>query len=313
MAKEFPQIEWGRELRADAERLLHWAFEEDLGTGGDLTSRALVPDDVEGAGELIARRDGIAAGIPLVPEILRIVDGQLQWNATVRDGQPIAAGRALGRLAGPARSILTAERVLLNMLGRLCGVATLTRAYVDAIAGTGTRIYDTRKTTPGWRRLEKYAVRCGGGFNHRFNLEAAVLIKDNHLAFGTQRWRLPASATPGEAVRRVRNHLSKHFPAHEVEATIIEVEVDSLELLESALDANPDIVLLDNMAPAQLAEAVKLRDHAAPQVELEASGTVSLISVREIAASGVERISVGALTHSAASLDLSLDWHCEAM
>ena len=216
-------------------------------------------------------------------------------------------------MKGRPGACLAAERVLLNLLGRLSGIATLTRQYVDAMAGTKARIYDTRKTTPGWRRLEKYAVRCGGGWNHRTGLFEAVLIKDNHLAFGSQS---PATATatdalrytPAEAVGLARRFLREQAAADAAAPMIVEVEVDSLDQLDAVLAAGPDLVLLDNMQPGELRQAVARRDAVAPAVELEASGGVDLRGVRRIAETGVERISVGALTHSAVALDIGLDW-----
>ncbi len=204
---------------------------------------------------------------------------------------------------------LTAERLVLNLLGRLSGIATLTRRYVEAVRGTTAGIYDTRKTTPGWRRLEKYAVGQGGGRNHRSGLFDAVLVKDNHLAFGRQQAAgHPDRYSPAEAVLRARQMLGQHSPQQPPAEIIVEIEVDTLNQLEEVLSAGPDIVLLDNMGPADLRRAVSLRDARSPAVELEASGRVDLESVREIAETGVERISVGALTHSAVWLDVGLDW-----
>ena len=201
--------------------------------------------------------------------------------------------------------MLAAERILLNLLGRLSGIATLTRQYVDLVAHTKARIYDTRKTTPGWRRLEKYAVRCGGGWNHRGGLDEAVLIKDNHLAAG--RRRLPTGRSDSRPPRR--SHGQGGSPSERGNPNmVIEVEVDTLDQLDAVLPARPDIVLLDNMSPAQLREAVARRNAFDPAIELEASGGVDLATVRAIAESGVERISVGALTHSAVALDFGLDW-----
>jgi nicotinate-nucleotide pyrophosphorylase (carboxylating) len=207
----------------------------------------------------------------------------------------------LATLAGPAGSLLTTERVLLNLLGRLSGIATLTRRFVDAVAPSPVRIYDTRKTTPGWRRLEKYAVRQGGGWNHRMGLFDAVLIKDNHLAVAAA---AGSNLTPTEAVRWVRQHVGDSFPA----AGILEVEVDTLEQLKEVLPTRPDIVLLDNMTLDHLRQAVALRNSLAPGVELEASGGITLSTIAEIARTGVERISSGALTHSTTGLDIGLDW-----
>ena len=207
---------------------------------------------------------------------------------------------------GP-RSLLSGERIFLNLIGRLSGIATLTRRYVEAIAGSGARIYDTRKTTPGWRRLEKYAVRLGGGHNHRTGLYDAILIKDNHLALGAA-GQGAAHLSPAQAVRRARELVESMAAAQSGEPLIVEVEVDTLEQLAMVLGEGPDIVLLDNMPPDVLTQAVDLRDRVAPGIELEASGGVTLETVARIAATGVERISVGALTHSAGSLDVGLDW-----
>ena len=212
-------------------------------------------------------------------------------------------GGRLGAWKGPARGMLAAERVLLNLLWRLSGIATLTRKFVDTVAGTKARIYDTRKTTPGWRRLEKYAVRCGGGWNHRTGLFEAVLIKDNHLAFGrpfSPLWERgwgrgsggDARFGPAEAVAAARRFVAEHAPAAEAAAMIIEVEVDTLRQLDEALAAGPDLVLLDNLQPGELRQAVARRDAVAPAVELEASGGIDLESIRRVAESGVERISV---------------------
>jgi nicotinate-nucleotide pyrophosphorylase (carboxylating) len=198
--------------------------------------------------------------------------------------------------------LLATERILLNLLGRLSGIATLTRQYVDAVAGTKARIYDTRKTTPGWRRLEKYAVRCGGGWNHRGGLDEAVLIKDNHLAIGETSGR---RFTPTEAVHRARRFVAERGGDP---AMVIEVEVDTLDQFDAVLPARPDIVLLDNMGPAGLCEAVTRRNAFDQAIELEASGGIRLATVSTIAESGVDRISIGALTHAAISLDFGLDW-----
>jgi nicotinate-nucleotide pyrophosphorylase (carboxylating) len=218
----------------------------------------------------------------------------------------------LATITGAARDLLTSERIVLNLLGRLSGIATLTRQYVDQIAGTKARIHDTRKTTPGWRRLEKYAVHCGGGHNHRTGLFDAILIKDNHLAFGREQ-QSEAAFSPAAAIRKARAFLAQQvagdIPRGAPDpAMIVEIEVDSLEQLREVLPEGPEIVLLDNMPPAILREAVRIRDAGGFTSELEASGGVNLQTVRAIAEAGVERISCGALTHSAVSLDVALDW-----
>jgi nicotinate-nucleotide pyrophosphorylase (carboxylating) len=223
------------------------------------------------------------------------------------DGDGVQARTPIAEIAGSARDMLTCERSMLNLVGRLSGIATLTREYIRRVEGTGARIYDTRKTTPAWRRLEKYAVRCGGGRNHRTGLFDAILIKDNHLALAAD-----ANLTPADAVRRarefVRQMTPQSFPGLGAENVIIEIEVDRLEQLDDVLAAGPDIVLLDNMSADELRAAVLRRDAAAPHIELEASGGVTLETVQKIAAAGVDRISVGGLTHAARSLDVALDW-----
>ena len=213
----------------------------------------------------------------------------------------------MARISGPAAGLLIAERTMLNFLGHLSGVATLTHNYVTAVGGTQAQVYDTRKTKPGWRLLEKYAVRCGGGQNHRLGLSDSILIKDNHLAFGAAE-QDKTQYTPAEAVKRAIQYRQQDMTPLLQASCLIEVEVDSLWQLEQVLCAGPEIVLLDNMQPEQLRESVQLRNKLAPHVLLEASGGVNLQTVRAIAESGVERISIGALTHSAVELDLGIDW-----
>jgi nicotinate-nucleotide pyrophosphorylase (carboxylating) len=312
MERDFHQVVWDQALRTELEEILRLAVWEDLQDEGDWTSRALVPDDIPGKAAVVARQPGRIAGLPAAEMALAAIDPRLRWLPETEDGHSVERGDRLAVIEGPARSLLTAERLVLNLLGRLSGIATLTGKYVDAVAGTAARIYDTRKTTPGWRRLEKYAVGRGGGRNHRTGLFEGVLIKDNHLALGAQPALAgggsPSRYTPAEAVRAARRYLARHASDPAGQGMIVEVEVDTLEQLADVLTASPDLVLLDNMLPAQLREAVVLRDARAPQVELEASGGVNLETVRAIARTGVERISVGAITHSAASLDVALDW-----
>ena len=305
MNKEFHQIVWDDRLAENWAALLRLALDEDLGTSGDCTTMALVDADALGRADVVARQPGIVAGLPAVETTLARVDARLQWSSHAEDGQRIERGFRVGTVEGPARGLLAAERILLNLLGRLSGIATLTRRYVDQVAHTNVRIYDTRKTTPGWRRLEKYAVRCGGGWNHRGGLDAAVLIKDNHLALGAKTADRTKRFTPAEAVGRARRFAEQRLGAP---GMVIEIEVDTLEQLDAVLPARPDIVLLDNMTPAQLREAAARRNTFDRAIELEASGGVDLATVKAIAESGVERISVGALTHSAVALDFGLDW-----
>ena len=263
------------------------ALAEDLGDAGDVTSRACVPLSQEGTARIEAREAGVLYGLEVVEEVFlqTCPDARFHWDT--RDGEAFPAGRVIGSIQGATRELLTAERTALNFLQRLSGIATLTRRYVQAVAGTRVVILDTRKTTPGLRLLEKAAVRAGGGRNHRFGLADGVLIKDNHLAAA-------GGLRPAvEAVRASAHHLLK-----------IEVEVTSLAELEEALAAGAEAVLLDNMTVGEMAEAVQ-RAHG--QVLLEASGGVSLETVGAIARTGVDFISVGKLTHSAPALDLSLE------
>ena len=299
--KEFTQLDWNGTLADDCRQIVRLAVREDLAQAHDWTTVALAPADAQGRAAVVAREPGTAAGLLAAALALEEMQVSVDWRPLAGDGQTVAAGDRLAELSGSVRAMLTAERLLLKLIGRLSGIATLTQQVVQAVQGTSAGIYDTRKTTPGWRRLEKYAVRCGGGRNHRTGLFDAVLIKDNHLALMQLR--------PGEAVRRARDFLRSVLrePA-QAEAMIVEVEVDTLEQLDDALPAGPDIILLDNMSPSQLREAAVRRDAVAPNVELEASGGVNLRSVREIAETGIDRISVGALTHSAVALDVALDW-----
>jgi nicotinate-nucleotide pyrophosphorylase (carboxylating) len=261
---------------------------EDLGLAGDITTDACIPPDAVAAGTIGARKAGIVAGLQLAEAAFLQLDSDAIFEVLVGDGGAVAAKGVVARVSGNARALLTAERVALNFLGRLSGIATLTRRYVDAIAGTRARIIDTRKTTPGLRALEKFAVRCGGGMNHRVGLFDAVLIKDNHIL---------AAGGIAPAIAAARAHAG-----HMVK---IEVEVDTLGQLREALSHPIDAVLLDNMPPAMLREAVAI---TGGRVLTEASGGVSLETVRAIAETGVDLISVGALTHSAPVLDLGLDF-----
>jgi nicotinate-nucleotide pyrophosphorylase (carboxylating) len=275
-------------------RLVAWALDEDLGGLNDVTSEAIIPEDQTGRAALVSRAPGVLAGLPAVPLVVAAVAPDLTFEALTEDGQPLSPGQRIATLSGPLRSLLTMERTALNFLQHLSGIATLTRRFVDAVAGLNCRILDTRKTLPGWRLLAKYAVRCGGGHNHRTGLYDGVLIKDNHLAALAGK---PQALT--EAIRAARRHAS---------TVPLEVEVDTLEQLDEALAARPDMVLLDNMTLNQLREAVRRRNASASGVLLEASGGVTLETVRAIAETGVDRISVGALTHSAPALDIALDY-----
>jgi nicotinate-nucleotide pyrophosphorylase (carboxylating) len=272
------------------EPLVRLALQEDLGRGGDITTDAVIPAGVQMKAVMKAREPGIAAGYDAARLALRLVDPQAAWTSLVGEGVAFARGASLVRIEGSARSVLTAERTMLNFIGPLSGVATLTRKYVDAVSGTNAKITCTRKTTPGFRALEKRAVRLGGGVNHRLGLDDAILIKDNHIV---------AAGGVGPALKRARASVG-HLRA-------IEIEVDSLDQLREALKHHPDAVLLDNMSTAMLKEAVGI---VAGRAKTEASGGVRLETVRAIAETGVDYISVGALTHSAVNLDVGLD--CEA-
>jgi nicotinate-nucleotide pyrophosphorylase (carboxylating) len=307
MPKEFHQLDWSSTLEDDLRQLVRLAVREDLDRQYDWTTAALVSPEARGRAVVVARAAGVIAGLQAVPVVLDEMQAAIDCSLRSNDGDAVTANTVVADLAGSARDLLTCERPILNLLGRLSGIATLTRAYVERIAGTRAHIYDTRKTTPGWRRLEKYAVHCGGGSNHRTGLFDAVLIKDNHLALASERRLSPADAV--RAARAFLRDMAQQAPSDvDLSEMIIEVEVDRIEILDEVLAAGPDIVLLDNMQPDTLRVAVARRDAVAPQVELEASGGVTLSMVRQIAQTGVERISVGALTHSAQSLDVALDW-----
>ena len=281
------------ELIATIER----AKREDMGEiNRDITSQVFIPGDRPCVATMHARKSGVLAGAALFPLIAQAYDPAIKLDSNKHDGDALAPRDAIATFKGPLRSVLAMERIALNFATHLAGIATLTAAFVNAVKGTKAKICDTRKTIPGLRGLEKYAVACGGGCNHRIGLYDAVLVKDNHLA------HVPAGdlqKTLDEAIQRAR--------AAQPPPAFIEVEVDTLEQLERVLSCDVDIVLLDNMTTSQLQQAVTMRDRAAPKVELEASGGVNLDTVRSIAATGVDRISVGALTHSAPALDLGLD------
>jgi len=268
--------------------LVRAALDED-GAFNDLTTTATVLSNRRARGHLVARGSGVVAGVPLAVEAFCQLDPKVTIRVDAEDGTRVERGTSVLFLSGHARALLSAERVALNFMQRLSGIATLTRQFVDAVAGTGARIYDTRKTTPGWRKLERYAVRAGGGVNHRFDLASAVLVKDNHLAALDNDVRL--------AVQRARDLAPAGTP--------IEVECESRVQVEAALDAGADIILLDNMEPALMTECVTL---AKGRAITEASGGVTLHTARGIAETGVDRISIGALTHSPRALDLALDF-----
>jgi nicotinate-nucleotide pyrophosphorylase (carboxylating) len=265
--------------------LLESALREDIG-GGDLTSDAVIPALARARGDYVTREDIVVCGLPLGHEIARLIDPDLSFRMIVADRDRVSAGGVLARVEGNARSILASERTTLNFLQRLCGIATAAGAYVGCLEGSPTQLLDTRKTVPGHRWLDKYAVRCGGGVNHRAGLYDAVLIKNNHIAF---------CRGPGEAVRRARERLGREI--------MIEVEVRSLPELEEALASGAGRILIDNFDARDAAEAVRL---AGGRVPLEASGGITLKTVRAFADAGVDYVSVGALTHSVRAADIHL-------
>lgn len=308
MNKEFTQQSWNAALEDDCRQLVRLAVREDLDRGYDWTTVSLVPESAKAKAVVVARQPGVVAGVEVARTIIDELQMDVTWTTRVKDGSAIERHGVIAEIAGSARDMLTGERVILNVLGRLSGIATLTRKYVEALVGTKAKVYDTRKTTPGWRRLEKYAVHCGGGQNHRTGLFEAMLIKDNHLALAKACIDAPAH-TPAEAVAAARAFLRSmgdKFP--NAAKMIVEVEVDSLEQFDNVLPEAPDIIMLDNMGPELIRVAVEKRNASGLAVHLEASGGITLNTIREIAEAGVDRISVGALTHSAICLDVALDW-----
>ena len=267
--------------------IVRLALTEDLGRAGDLTTDATIAPGTRMRAEIRARKAGILAGMDAAAYALKLVDPAVELDVHINDGGKLAPGAAIAALSGPARSILTAERTMLNFLGRLSGIATLTGEFVEKVSGTDATIVCTRKTTPGHRAVEKRAVRCGGGTSHRYGLDDAILIKDNHIA---------ACGSISEALKRAH--------AYAGHLRMIEIEVDTLEQLEEALPHKPHAVLLDNMDTGTLKKAVAMIDGTC---KAEASGGVNLETVAGIAATGVDYISVGALTHSASNLDVGLD------
>jgi nicotinate-nucleotide pyrophosphorylase (carboxylating) len=275
-------------LRADYVEVVGRALSEDLGPNGDITSDSVVPQDSMSRGELVARGEGVIAGLEVAAYVFETIDPTVVFDPLVEDGDRTRSGTRIAVVTGISRSVLSAERTALNLLGRMSGVATATAQFVEAVAGTGARIADTRKTMPGLRALDKYAVRVGGGMNHRFGLYDAVLIKDNHLA---------AVGDITGAVAAARAAVSP--------GVMVEVEVTNLEQLAELLETDADRVLLDNMGPEMLKQAVGMVDG---RMTTEASGGVTLENVRQIAETGVDMISVGWITHSAPELGIALDF-----
>lgn len=270
---------------------VRWALAEDVGWG-DVTTQGLIDPALQSRGVLAYREAGVVAGLPVAAAVYAVLDPAVRWRSLAADGETVTVGATVAEVSGPAASLLTGERLALNYLQRLSGIATLTARYVQALAGTGARLVDTRKTTPGLRSLEKYAVRCGGGGNHRHGLSDGVLVKDNHIAILRRQ-----GIALRDAVARARAAVPHSLR--------VEVEVDRLDQIEDVLAGGADIILLDNMPPATLAEAVR---RVAGRAITEASGGITLDSIRACAEAGVDLISVGAITHSARALDIGLDF-----
>lgn len=304
-------IRFGPAERDAAARLIELALSEDLGEQGDVTTKLMIPPSSSGKVSLAARQPGRLSGLPIMAMVFAKVDDRVTIKEDSHDGATLFPGERIATLAGPTASLLTGERTALNFITHLSGVATLTQRFVDAAAGGKAVILDTRKTIPGWRSLQKYAVRCGGGSNHRMGLYDGILIKDNHLASWSGEWDdqhpINGSRACGPLSKAIEN-ARRNAP----DGTPVEIEVDSLEQLQDALNATPGIVLLDNFTPDKLRDAIELRNKRSPETVLEASGGVNLETVGEIAATGVDRISIGALTHSAPALDLAFDWETGA-
>ena len=318
MANDYTPVTADHRLRHDVCDIARLAKREDLGLfpqyGVDWTTRLLVDDDAIAECHIVARVAGVASGLIAIPWVVEVFEAGLEVDCRVAEGQPFQVGDALVVLRGNARSMLTTERTILNLVSRMCGIATAAARYVEATAGTNADVYDTRKTTPGYRRIEKYAVACGGAKNHRTGLFDGILIKDNHIALASRDDGSPMTLVEG--VRHAVDHRGRTVadPDDTVDAEprvapeIVEVEVDDLEQFRQILPVGPDIILLDNFTLADLRRAVRIRDAASSPVQLEASGNVRIDTIGAIAATGVDRISSGALTHQATSLDLGLDW-----
>ncbi|MEM0926670.1 MAG: carboxylating nicotinate-nucleotide diphosphorylase [Planctomycetota bacterium] len=302
--KDYVTVTADAALERDVRLLMRLAIAEDLQDSIDWTTVCMLDDTQTGSCHITPREDGIAAGLAVLPWVLDEFEADVTCEFQLPDGEPLRAGVPVARLSGNARDLLTTERVILNLLGRLCGIATQTRAFVDAVSETGASVYDTRKTTPGLRLLEKYAVACGGGRNHRRGLYDGFLIKDNHLQLGG---RGSHPLMPSEAAEKALRWRGASFERLAA-PTIVEIEVDSLKQLRDVLPTAPDIVLVDNFTVADIRAAVALRNEINPDVALEVSGNVTIDTIALIASTGVERISSGALIHQATWLDLGLDW-----
>ena len=313
LATQTATIEFPEQTQADALKLVEMALVEDVGAadmdqGVDCTTDAVVPKDADAKAAFVARDAGVVCGVEVAKLALAKFAPNIDLQVEIADGAVVQPQQTIAVMSGSAHDILTMERTCLNFMCRLSGISTLTKQFVEQAASPATAVLDTRKTTPGWRRLEKYAVACGGGTNHRMGLYDAIMIKDNHLAFFRSQVSDEKNTIP-EAIAIARqwiNDRAESLPNGK--ETILQLEVDTLDQLAVALETECDIVLLDNMNCDQLSQAVDLRDERAPKVLLEASGGVNIDTINGIAATGVDRISIGALTHSAVNFDIGLDW-----
>ncbi len=313
MSDSFSTKQFSAAAKTDCLKLIEMALTEDIGAsdldaGVDCTTDSIVPKHAAARAAFVSRADGVVCGVEIAKLAIKHFAPKLELEVKVEDGQVIKPQQTIAIMVGPAHDILTMERTCLNFMCRLSGISTLTGQYASKIKGTKACVLDTRKTTPGWRRLEKYAVACGGGENHRMGLYDAIMLKDNHLAFYRSLVEDNQDTIPTTikiARQWIQDNANKLPNGKD---TILQLEVDTLEQLEIALATDCDIVLLDNMDCERLKKGVAMRDAKAPKILLEASGGVNLKTIGEIAQTGVERISVGALTHSAVNFDIGLDW-----
>ena len=306
-------FEFSKQTQSDALKLIELALVEDVGAadvdqGVDCTTDAVVPKSAQATAAFVARDAGVVCGVEVAKLALSKFAPDIELKVESIDGSHVDAQQTIAVMSGSAHDILTMERTCLNFMCRLSGVSTLTKQFVDKAASPSTAILDTRKTTPGWRRLEKYAVACGGGTNHRMGLYDAIMLKDNHLAFFRSQVSDLKNTIP-ESIAIAKKWIDDRADSlPNGKETILQLEVDTLDQLAIALGTKCDIILLDNMNCEQLSEAVDMRNERAPKILLEASGGVNINTINGIAATGVDRISIGALTHSALNFDIGLDW-----
>ncbi len=297
---------WTDQADAECRLLAKLALAEDVAAGVDCTTESIVDRSIMASAAFVSRDAGVVSGLRPAQVVIELYSEELSIDVKIPDGGSVEPGMTIAEINGPAADVLTVERTCLNFMGRLSGISTLASRFVAETTGTSAIVLDTRKTTPAWRHLEKYAVKCGGAENHRIGLYDAILIKDNHLAFASSQ---VDKQSIGWAVGKARDWINENLDRlPNRESTIVQLEVDNLDQFAEALKLPLDIVLLDNMSNSQLEQAVKMRDEAGVKVLLEASGGVSLNTIGKIAQTGVDRISSGALTHSATNFDIGLDW-----